>query len=175
MKRIVLLLAAAYSGSAQMISVGVKGGAVLSDSLSQQSIFTSATSGTWTGGPTVELHLPYRLSIEIDALYHGSRETTTYPASFPINANGDSSRHLFVAGAIQSLGVSGPSEIPVFERSGASFRQRRLLGDAGMEPRVRLYDMPGESGNVPPALSAGLEFRFYKYSQGSDRRRGDRV
>jgi len=95
MKRIVLLLAAAYSGSAQMISVGVKGGAVLSDSLSQQSIFTSATSGTWTGGPTVELHLPYRLSIEIDALYHGSRETTTYPASFPINANGDSVPAIF--------------------------------------------------------------------------------
>jgi hypothetical protein len=95
MKRTVLLLAAACSGSAQMISVGVKGGAVLSDTLSQQSLFTSATSGTWTGGPTVELRLPYRLSVEIDALYHGSRQTTTYPSAFPINATGDSVPAIF--------------------------------------------------------------------------------
>jgi hypothetical protein len=95
MKRIVLLLAAALCGSAQMISLGVKGGAVLTDPSSHPSLFSSATSGTWTGGPTVELHLPYRFSVEIDALYHGSRQTTSTPLSLPVSVNGDSVPAIF--------------------------------------------------------------------------------
>jgi hypothetical protein len=36
----------------------------------------------WTGGPTVELHLPVRLSVEFDALYRSSRANRVLPLRF---------------------------------------------------------------------------------------------
>jgi hypothetical protein len=45
------------------------------------------TQGRWTGGPTVELHLPYRFSIEFDALYLTTRATDSFQFQFGPNVN----------------------------------------------------------------------------------------
>lgn len=68
---VVALTAQAQS---QMISFGVKGGIPLTEPVSNSGRFLSNTvntvnTGRWTVGPTVEFHLPWRLSIEVDALY----------------------------------------------------------------------------------------------------------
>ncbi len=89
MTRIFLLLAAGLSVSAQGISLGVKAGSVLKDSSLNESIFSAVESGRWSGGPTVELRLPYRFSLEADALYQSYQRTSSYPLALPTTANGD--------------------------------------------------------------------------------------
>src|SRR5437870_1788749 len=70
MTRFLLLLVAATTASAQLVSFGAKIGAPLKDSNlnSNSSPFSTSNIGRWSGGPTIELHLPYRFSIEVDAL-----------------------------------------------------------------------------------------------------------
>ena len=84
MTRIGFLLGAALAAHAQSISVGVKAGSPLNDpaSYSYLSSFSTFTQGRWTGGPTVEFHLPLRLSLEVDALYRSNRATRISPVSF---------------------------------------------------------------------------------------------
>ena len=78
-----LSLAAGMPAWAEILSIGVKGGVPLTDA------FNTARSGSlsyfsetkrYTVGPTVELHLPLRFSIELDALYtrlnYGSNNAT---------------------------------------------------------------------------------------------------
>ncbi len=72
-KRLILLtLLAAVTAFPQILSLGVKGGVPFTDA------FNTAKTGRleyisdtkrYTVGPTVELHLPFRLGIEFDALY----------------------------------------------------------------------------------------------------------
>lgn len=67
----------AYS---QLFSVGVKAGVPLTDGLNGQSYSsTNVTTSTqrWIVGPTAEIHLPFRLSFEVDALYRRENFTTT--------------------------------------------------------------------------------------------------
>ncbi len=63
----------AQTDKAFSISAGVKIGAPVNDSSDRTSVFTTYTQSRWTGGPTVELHLPYHFSIEFDALYRTFR------------------------------------------------------------------------------------------------------
>ena len=63
---------------AQPISYGVKLGTPINDP-SQYGVFSNGSVSRWTGGPFVELHLPYRLSVEFSALYRPSRETESRP------------------------------------------------------------------------------------------------
>jgi hypothetical protein len=72
MRLILVFLFAALTASPQIFSVGVKGGVPLTDA------FETATTGhlsylsstkRYTVGPTVEVRLPFRLSVEFDALY----------------------------------------------------------------------------------------------------------
>ncbi len=70
----------AYS---QIFSLGVKAGVPLTDGLNSQSFSNiSATTGTerWIVGPTAEIHLPFRLSFEVDALYRRDNYTTHQPS-----------------------------------------------------------------------------------------------
>ncbi len=82
--RIGSLLVAALAAHAQPISVGVKAGSPLNDPAWYSSFptFSTFTQGRWTGGPTVEFHLPLRLSLEVDALYRSNRATGTSPVFF---------------------------------------------------------------------------------------------
>ena len=67
-----VLLEPAGSAQSQFLSWGVEAGVPLNDAVNGFSSSTgtvSTNTGRWTLGPTVQLHLPLRLSIEVDALY----------------------------------------------------------------------------------------------------------
>ena len=67
-----LFLGSVIPSYSQLLSIGIKGGVPLNDALrGYSSNGGSISTGTerWLVGPTVELHLPFRLSIEVDALY----------------------------------------------------------------------------------------------------------
>jgi opacity protein-like surface antigen len=72
MKLSLLLCAAAFTAAAQPISVGVKVGVPINDALDalkgNQSAYVSNTH-RYLVGPTVQLNLPFRFSVEVDALY----------------------------------------------------------------------------------------------------------
>jgi opacity protein-like surface antigen len=72
MKLTLLLCAAAITVAAQPFSVGVKAGVPLTDALetfqgNQSAYFTN--THRYLFGPTVQLNLPFRFSVEVDALY----------------------------------------------------------------------------------------------------------
>ena len=62
--------------SAQIVSVGVKGGVPATQAVA--GYYSSPTNildtGRWTVGPTIEFRLPFGFSVEADALYRGYRE-----------------------------------------------------------------------------------------------------
>lgn len=67
-----LLLVGAICASAQTFSFGVKGGVPLTDLLAhslQPPIFASSATNRYLVGPTVELHLPFGVSAELDVIY----------------------------------------------------------------------------------------------------------
>lgn len=77
MRILVALLTLAWGASAQPISVGVIGGVPVTDAFSTQTISDSANliksfshSKEYEVGAMVELHLPFGLGVEADALYH---------------------------------------------------------------------------------------------------------
>lgn len=79
-----MLLLAGLAAHAQSISVGVKAGSPVNDPVAYSPLYmlSSFAQGRWTGGPTVELHLPLRLSLEADALYRSHRATGTWLGFF---------------------------------------------------------------------------------------------
>ena len=82
-----VFLLAATSLAAQSVSAGFKLGAPLTEPYTYLPNFSTFTQGRWTGGPTVELHLPYRFSLELDALYRNSHSSFSYPFSLGPNSN----------------------------------------------------------------------------------------
>ena len=69
------------------VSAGFMLGSPLNDPSGRNSLFTNYTQGRWTGGPTVELHLPYRFSVEFDALYRTNRSNYSSLFQFGPNVN----------------------------------------------------------------------------------------
>lgn len=69
------------------VSGGFKIGAPINDSPKRYDVFSTYDQSRWTGGPAVELHLPYRFSIQFEALYRTYREKSTYPFRFDRNAS----------------------------------------------------------------------------------------
>jgi hypothetical protein len=69
------------------VSVGFKIGSPLNDPSSQTTFQSSYNQSRWTGGSTVELHLPYRFAIEFDALYWTNRANDSYTFQFGSNLN----------------------------------------------------------------------------------------
>lgn len=69
---VILSLVAATAAFPQHLSFGLKAGHpfedVFSNRVSAASVYTPA-SGRYTIGPVVELHLPFRVSVELDLLY----------------------------------------------------------------------------------------------------------
>ncbi|HXJ39609.1 MAG TPA: outer membrane beta-barrel protein [Bryobacteraceae bacterium] len=94
MRCFLLFFFMAALASAQIVSVGLKGGVPLTDASPYFSATSTVDTGRWTIGPTVELRLIYGFSLEADALYRGYRKQQsfvsmefvtpgiTYPATF---------------------------------------------------------------------------------------------
>ena len=78
--------------SAQIVSVGVKVGVPVTQALPNY-YFPSSSSmldtGRWTLGPTIEFRLPFRFSVEVDALYRGYRQQFSFASDefIPVGAN----------------------------------------------------------------------------------------
>src|SRR6476646_826522 len=78
-----LLLAWCRPSSAQIISLGIKGGVLLTDPLNTGQVGTAGASHDvrrYIVGTTGELHLPFGFSVEVDALYR-PLNYTEYPVS----------------------------------------------------------------------------------------------
>lgn len=84
-------------------SFGAKIGSVLTNP-SENLPWSNSQQGRWTGGPTIEFRLPYRLSIELDLLYRGDRTTST----FTYNPGGGTSTAQF-----QSVTKSRALDVPL--------------------------------------------------------------
>lgn len=72
MRPVLLLLAGALAACAQPFSFGVKGGLPLNDFLNTVNngpLNFSSNTGRYTVGVEAELHLPFSLGVEFDALY----------------------------------------------------------------------------------------------------------
>lgn len=67
----------AQTEKAVSVSAGFKLGAPISGPSNNNRPFASTTDGRWTGGPSLEVKLPYRLAVEIDALYRTRLFTNT--------------------------------------------------------------------------------------------------
>lgn len=78
-----LFFAGAAVLGAQPLSYGVKVGVPVNDPV-ETTPFTTSSPSRWTGGPFVELHLPFHLSVEFSALYRTSKENATHV--FPLGA-----------------------------------------------------------------------------------------
>jgi opacity protein-like surface antigen len=74
-----LFFLAALVAQAQPLSYGFKVGSPAKDSGAALDLFSTSLQSRWTGGPTVELHLPWRLSVEFDALYRSGQANRTFP------------------------------------------------------------------------------------------------
>jgi hypothetical protein len=82
MIRFLFLFASAVALPAQPLSYGFKIGSPIDDPGAGPDPFSTSSPSRWTGGPTVELHLPVRLSVELDALYRSSRANRVLPLRF---------------------------------------------------------------------------------------------
>lgn len=78
MRTLVVFLFVGLAGNAQWLSFGVRGGVPLTDAYSSVTTTTSPSSFVkvfsqskqYEIGPMIELHLPFGLAVEADALYH---------------------------------------------------------------------------------------------------------
>src|SRR6185312_1275465 len=72
MKLTLLVFTAVLTAAAQPVSVGIKGGVPITDAFDtargNQAAYATNTH-RYLVGPTVQLNLPFRFSIEVDALY----------------------------------------------------------------------------------------------------------
>jgi hypothetical protein len=76
-----LIIFSIGSASAQLVSVGVKGGISITD----PGYYSSDESHRYVVGPSVEVRLPFRYAVEADALYMRVGRTTifNYPGILP--------------------------------------------------------------------------------------------
>jgi hypothetical protein len=81
-KRLLLsLLLTSSPAWGQLFSAGVKGGVPLTDffnTVQSQNLSFSPTTNRYIVGPTAELHLPFGLGIEVDALYRHMSYTSVF-------------------------------------------------------------------------------------------------
>ena len=135
-----LLLCGVAPAFSQLVAVGVKAGVPLTDALStiNNGFGTATTStGRWLIGPTAEVHLPFRLSFEVDALYRQESYTvgTTSSASIPAGSQ------------LTSTFSSGPN---LFSSTHYS------VGDWQI-PFLGKYELHG--GLLRPFVDAGVTYR----------------
>jgi len=69
----------AQSAPSLSVSAGFKIGSPVNDPSGRSSTFSTYVQSRWTGGPTVELHLPWRFSVELNALHRSYRSNSSFP------------------------------------------------------------------------------------------------
>jgi opacity protein-like surface antigen len=118
---IVSLFATGFPAGAQIFSIGIRGGVPLTNGysgtpsaaasigvslMSAQASVPSVSSSPWVIGPTVELHLPFGLGVQADALYRNySVGGTVSQWEFPILG----SYHFRGAAMLKPFIDAGPS------------------------------------------------------------------
>lgn len=92
MKALIPFLLAA-TAMAQPFSAGIKAGLPLTDFVNTVNGVTSTKTNRYLVGPTAELHLPWGLGVEVDALYRHFQYTnivgSTLGALGSVNSSGD--------------------------------------------------------------------------------------
>jgi len=151
-----LFVLLAPAALAQPLSFGVKGGVPLTDAFKGPALYSlRSEGGTYAVGPVVELNLPFRLSVELDALYrpvryqHQDRDGTLsrvsgssweFPVLLKYRLTGGPARPYLAAGlAFRNLRGFGEYLPELRERSAAG----AVLG-GGLELRVPFVRLSGE-------------------------------
>jgi len=86
MIRWILIFASAATVSAQPLTYGFKLGTPTNDT-SRLWPFSTHSQSRWTGGPSVELQLPRRFSVEFSALYRTGLENAATPVQLGVAQN----------------------------------------------------------------------------------------
>jgi hypothetical protein len=125
---------------AQVVSVGIKGGMPLTDALPTYGVdYGNATytnmvdTGRWTVGPTIEFRLNKRLSIEVDALYRGYRQLSSFVSgefTIPGGASGAGGA-TYPATYISSLSKTKAWDVPLLLKYRFGTGRYRPFVDAG--------------------------------------------
>lgn len=156
MTRLLLFFASVAALQAQPLSYGFKVGSPLNDPGANLDFYSIRSQSRWTGGPAVELHLPWRLSVEFDALYRSSRANT----SFPLHLGPAQNPYLYVSSEktkiwdfplLAKYRFSGGTLRP-FVGAGASWSHRRSEG-------ISVYSCLGPQGSCLPPEYPGEWFR----------------
>jgi hypothetical protein len=161
MRTIILLLLAAAIATAGPVGLGLKAGTPLTNALKTRTGIESYIAGKqpYTIGPMVEVHLPARISFELDALYKPVDYRGTLAEGNPVTTSGGSWEFPLVLKYRFSDGLLRPY-------LGAGFSFRRLVGlkqliEGDLDPRPPA-DEPLELDNRTTAgavLEAGLEVK----------------
>lgn len=124
------------SAWAQPFSAGIKAGLPLTDFINTVSGQSSSVTNRYLVGPTAELHLPFHLGIEVDALYRHF----SYQNVFGSGIN-----------AVTSLNSAGAWEFPVLLKYRFSGKLARPYVDAG----VAWDKISGLTNTLSSSIAAG--------------------
>jgi Outer membrane protein beta-barrel domain len=156
----VLILISILTLHAQIsVSGGFKAGSPINDSSS--SLYRQQTQSHWTGGPTVELHLPYHFSLEFDALYRNVRSSYASPFSLGSDVNPYNYSSFQKSNAWDMpllLKYHLPLRLPVRPFISAGYQWTRLSTEG-----TYLYQCAGPQGSCQPANSPFAELRGGEY------------
>jgi len=166
---LILLTSTVFIAPAQIVSFGVKAGAPLMEALPYDSAGQYVDTGRWTVGPTVEFHLPARVSIEIDALYLRHRVIS----SMAVNGPGVTATLLDFRNSVKAWDFPlllkyrfGKEAIHPFVDAGfqlthesSNFTTRCLSNGAGCASVSIPAPFEDSLNRAGPVAGAGVEFR----------------
>ena len=137
---------AAQDPAPYTFSGGFKLGAPINDPASVN--YLNYNQSRWTGGPTVEFHLPYRFSLEFDALYRTDR--SNFSTTFSLSPN-------VSAYAVSGFNKSHTWDLPLllkyrFQVAGLHpFISGGILFTRASRDSTSVYRCTGASGSCLPA------------------------
>ncbi len=178
MFRLLLIFATVATLQAQPVSYGLKAGSFINDAGTDSWLFWSSSQNRLTGGPAVELHLPWRLSVEFNALYRTGRTSQSSPVRFgktqnPYLSSFSEKTRTWDFPVLLKYRLSGGSRRP-FVSAGASWSHLRsdltsgyyCLGPEGScRPPESAADFSGirmskaRTTRLGPAAGAGIDIR----------------
>jgi opacity protein-like surface antigen len=113
-KTFLLLSVLCFPAAAQPISAGIKLGAPFTEAFRTQAPYINRTDN-FVIGPTVELHLPFRFGIEVDALYRNYKydSLTAAAAGGPTSARSWEfpvlAKYRLIGGPLRPYVLGGPT------------------------------------------------------------------
>lgn len=154
-----------FPAGAQLLSFGIKAGGVVTGAL-DPAAWSVSEAKRYTVGPMVELHLPRRLAVELDALYKrtGNRDSNcqyTYCYFSNVRANiwefPFLLRYRLWSGPIAPYVSGGLSYRHVGKGSGTtlSWRSGPLVGGEVVDPTFSQFSVSNPSENHVGAVAGG--------------------